>query len=135
MDIKTIAEKLNGCNYTEEVSEELHKLAKESGIVIVFGGGDDLMEFRGAIYDEVGCYEGGKAYITQDGLFESPSNCDECCKYLQNVMSKAKTIKAIWDVEGYWIYMTSIPHERFDVLEDGEKYCRGIVFNLADVGV
>jgi hypothetical protein len=32
-----------------------------------------------------------------------------------------------------WSYETDIPHATFDVLEDGEVYCRGIVFALADL--
>ena len=32
-----------------------------------------------------------------------------------------------------WTYMTDIPHATFDVMDDGELYCRGIVFALADL--
>jgi hypothetical protein len=43
----------------------------------------------------------------------------------------AKTIEVVWDAEGYsWIYETEIPHAVFDILEDGEKFCRGIVFDI-----
>lgn len=32
-----------------------------------------------------------------------------------------------------WAYVTEIPHETFMVYEDGESYCRGIVFSIDDV--
>ena len=32
-----------------------------------------------------------------------------------------------------WTYRTDIPHETFMIYEDGEPYCRGIVFNIDDV--
>ncbi len=48
----------------------------------------------------------------------------------------AMTIDALWCKEpGYsWTFRTDIPHATFEVVEDGEPYCRGIVFALADVG-
>jgi hypothetical protein len=44
-------------------------------------------------------------------------------------------IKAIWAGEaGYsWNYETAIPHETFEVVENGLPYCLGLGFNLADV--
>ena len=33
-----------------------------------------------------------------------------------------------------WSYLTDIPHKTFDIMEDGEIYCRGIVFSLDDLG-
>jgi hypothetical protein len=42
-----------------------------------------------------------------------------------------KTIEAIWGKDGYsWTYKTDIPHATFDIFEDGEKFCRGIVFDI-----
>ena len=44
------------------------------------------------------------------------------------------TIKTLWSKGEYaWQYETEIPHATFEILEDGDKYCRGIVFDLADV--
>ena len=37
------------------------------------------------------------------------------------------------DPEYAWIYRTEIPHACFDILENGEKYCKGIVFSLNDL--
>lgn len=133
MNIKEFADLLNGREYCQEMTKEECLLAKQKGIVVVFGASDDLMEFRGAIHDEVGCYDGGFAYLTPHGLLEN--DCDDHeCPYFEKIKAKASTIEAIWDEEGYsWIYKTQIPHETFEIMEDGEKYCRGIVFALSDV--
>ena len=51
------------------------------------------------------------------------------------MLAKARTIEALFAKEpGYtWIYKTDIPHETFEIVEDGEPYCRGIVFNIGDI--
>lgn len=132
MGVRQIAVLLDGMEYAEEPPKEIISNAKEDGIVIVFGASDDLMEFRGAIEDEFGCFEGGTAYLNKEGLMVN--KCDnEDCPYFQEKLSHAKDIEAIWDSEGYsWIYKTEIPHLTFEILEEGEKYCRGIVFWLGD---
>ena len=125
---KEIAEMLDGLEYGDRIREDILKYAEENGAVIVFGASDDLMEFRGTIYDEVGGYGGGKAYVDKSGLITN--KCDnEDCPYFREKLLSAKAITAIWDSEGYsWIYKTDIPHETFEIFEDGRKYCRGIVF-------
>jgi hypothetical protein len=142
MNAKELAEKLNGCQYREEVSKELAAQAKENNLVIVFGASDDLMEFRGAIDDEIGAYEGTTAYLTADGLLNA-SKCPSgsYCLYFDKEKAAAKKIKAIWcdypgDIDCEWSYETDIPHATFDVMSDdrdGSVYCRGIVFSLDDL--
>lgn len=63
-----VANQLNGCQYREEGNRELFKAMEEAGLVAVFGASDDLVEFRGAINDEVGAYEGAEIAVTSAGL-------------------------------------------------------------------
>lgn len=133
MNAQELASLLNGREYTREVMPDEAFNARNDGLVIVFGASDDLMELRGATDDEIDCYGGGTAYLTSAGILRN--ECDEDnCPYFCQIKSKAATIKAIFDRDGYtWVYETDIPHHTFDVMEDGNKYCRGIVFALADV--
>ena len=138
MTTKELAKILDGAEYGLRECKAEIELAKENGIVIVYGASDDLMEFRGAIEDEVGVYEGGIARITRNGVMQSNYDCDDCddCQYYKAAVKNCDSIKAIWCPEGTdfaWMYETDIPHEVFRVLEDGEHYCMGIVFYLADV--
>lgn len=113
---------------TSEITAE----AKRHGLVIVYGASDDLMEFHGAIDDEIGAYNGTTAYIIGSGLLKNDCN-DEACPYFLKLQESANTIEACWDQDGYsWTFKTDIPHVTFEITEDGEKYCRGIVFELAD---
>ena len=130
MDIKEFAESISGKEYGfRQFTKEEIETAKENGFVIVYGASGDLMEFEGAIRDEVGCYDGGTAWIKNDRVSEV------------RIAVSERPIKAIWrggktDVDGQeitWTYETEISHETFLIYEDGEPYCEGIVFHLDDV--
>ena len=127
-----LAEILDGRQYGSEITKDEEHVAEESGLVVVFGSSYDNVEFRGAISDEIGCYGGGTVRLTRDGLLIS--ECDEDCPYFRRQRRNAATLETVWDTDGYlWTYRTKIPHWTFDVLRGREKYCRGIVFRLADV--
>lgn len=122
---------LDGCEYRDEGSRDLWAQMKDAGLVAVFGASDDLMEFRGAIDDELSAYDGTTAYVTPQGLFEP---CGDDCKWSRAAQQQAVEIDALWCAEDdfSWTYETDIPHEVFVVRDDGQPYCRGIVFSLAD---
>ena len=43
-------------------------------------------------------------------------------------------IEVFFDIDGYlWKYKTPFPVVEFDIVEDGEKYCRGIIFELDSI--
>ena len=81
------------------------------------------MEFEGVVEDEIGCFDGGKAWICRDrttyGLVTDDGKC----------------IEALWCKEDdiAWTYKTDIPHETFMIYEDDEAYCRGIIFSINDL--
>jgi hypothetical protein len=136
-----IAASLNGIQNPRNriLPADIAAMAKREGVLVVYGASDDLMEFEGAFHDEFDCYEGGTAWIHAGGILtkeEIDLDDDDDSELLLYAQRKAaaRTIRAIWDSEGYsWTYKTDIPHVTFDMMEDGEKYCRGIVFNVADI--
>lgn len=118
------AVKLNHREYREELSREEIRMAKELGFVIVFGASDDLIEFYGAINEEFDCYGGG--FFQFDALSKCFSPVEENevnknCFYIEPLFAEG---------EYTWVYRTNIPHAEFDIIENGEKYCRGIIFSL-----
>lgn len=138
MTKEELAAKLNGIDYPAErsISRDLIHAAKHAGLIILCGASDDLMEFYGAQRDEIGCYDGGTAYVDVQGVLpdrDTLEEDDEIAEYV-NRKNAARAIEALWCKEdGYnWTYSTDIPHATFEVLEDGEPYCRGLVFALAD---
>lgn len=125
---------LDGNEYGHEGSRDLWKKMEAAGLVAVFGASDDLMEIQGAAHDEIGAYNGGEVFFTNEGILDN--RCvNERCPYHAEEAEKAAKVEALWDVDGFsWRYKTSIPHATFIIKEDGENYCEGIVFALADVG-
>ena len=126
------AEKIDGREYGSELTRLEEMELKELGLVVVFGASDDLCEFNGAIDDEVGCFGGEDIYINAEGLIAN--NMDMFDSFIPKNSPDFALIKACWDCDGYsWAYETDIPHESFEIFEDGDPYCRGIVFSIADM--
>ncbi len=138
MDAKELAAKLNGALIGEEICGEDAKRAAEAGLVVMFGASDDLVELRGAIDDEVSAYQGAEITVDREGLLPGFDDLDkydkDALRAWFNREGKGKVIEALWDQEEpySWSFKAEIPHETFDILEDGKLYCRGIVFRLKD---
>lgn len=52
-----MARLLTGREIGNEITPSEEATAQESGLVVVFGYSDDLVELRGSISDEAGCYD------------------------------------------------------------------------------
>lgn len=144
MTKETLAAQLNGCEYRNELSRELEGAADIHGLVVVFGSSDDLMEFRGAVNEEIGAWDGGKAtiYLAADGNLKilSDQDFEELKEQLDDTgisLPKTVEIEAVWTPEELedtsWLIKTELPHATFDVMEDDELYCRGIVIDMKDI--
>ena len=130
MNINEFAKKLDGRHEGREITKQEENKAKELGFVVVFAYSDDNAEFRGAIDDEVGCFNGGEIYIDANGIFKE---CQDDCKYSRTAKEKCRMIEALWhdDGEYAWTYETDIQHAIFDILDEEEnKWCKGIVFDI-----
>lgn len=143
MNKETLAEMINGRSYRNEMYKEEEKIAKESGLVVIFGASDDLVEFRGAIDDEIDAYD-GTHFIIATPCAEIPVDEDEetyrKAKELEVVpieeesTTKKNRFEAVWspdEPECSWLIKTDLPHSTFDIMEDGELYCRGIIIEVA----
>jgi len=125
---------LNGREYGNETKSNEAEIAKENGLVIVYGASDDLMEFEGAIYDEIGCHDGGSAYLSAEGEIIK----EEELKFYKKKSIPFFQIDAVWcpknengEIICSWIIdAESIETAGFEIFEDGELYCKGIVFDL-----
>lgn len=136
MTAKELAEILDGREYGDEMTQGEELEAKRSGLVVVFGYSDDGVEFRGAINDEASCFDGGTCYVTKNGLLTGPDCGNHDCEYFRSALKSATPIESVWcakDSDATWTYKTDIPHETFNIYEDGELYCIGIVFSMDDV--
>ncbi|OYO29375.1 hypothetical protein CD932_19015 [Janthinobacterium sp. PC23-8] len=128
---------LTGREYGKEMLKEEEMQAKTAGLIVIFGASDDLMELRGAIDGEQYCPDGGTALIDARGLLLDRDNI-ESDVHLRDFFAReplARKVEALWDKEDgiSWTYRTDVPHATFEIEEDGETYCRGIVIDVADL--
>lgn len=142
MTKEQLALQLNGREYLSELSQDEHVQAREHGLLVIYGSSDDLMELRGIIYDEIGIWDGGKVHIfkNEDGVLSVM--CEEEYKEKQDVAREigyngnSVIVEALWtpyDIECSWLMSSSIPNSTFDIMEDGDLYCRGIVIEKSDI--
>lgn len=125
-----MAKALDGREYSEEMTRDEEKIAKDSRLLVVFGASDDLVEFRGIIDDEVGAY----GDVTE--IFGYYNILDKWQFNKEKDSSALGTkIKAIWAESGSpaWQMSTNTPHASFNIMEDGEVYCVGIVIDEIDL--
>ncbi|MFZ4618682.1 MAG: hypothetical protein ACOYM2_21160 [Rectinemataceae bacterium] len=138
MTTKEWAARLNGIEYPAHEVESWQAEAAKDGVVIVYGMSDDLIEFAGAINEEDGAWDGTEVKITPDGKLYNEDENREVLKYNSMQVSNMPKVRAIWSPRGAdgeiwasWEIQTRITHETFDIMEDGEVFCRGVVFTLA----
>lgn len=135
---ESLAAMLNGRQYLEEISPDEAAKAKASGLVVVLGSSDDAMTFHGAIDDELGAYGGCTVRITTAGLLQpwdafhqSHHHESEFKAYFEKKALGTHELKSVTGNDGWpWQFETSIPHATFEIFDDGDKFCRGIVFQL-----
>jgi len=128
-----MADRLNGREMGEEIDGDEQLIAKNSGLLVIFGHSDDCTELRGAIHDET---TANTLHLHRHGLLARHDPDCECphCKFHEQAEQCLK-VRPCWCVEdGYsWTYDTPIPHATFDILEGSDKFCRGIVIDINDL--
>jgi len=139
MTPSALAELLNDSQYPFRLSPDQTAIAKQFRLVVVYGASDDLMELEGAIYDEVSAP--ALAFVDTQGLLpdfntlvsDSQVDKDQLRAYFERE-PKGVAIESLWcsDDVYSWIIKTTIPHATFNIREDDDFFCRGIVFSLSD---
>lgn len=137
MDTKTAAQRLHGMEYRSDAQyKDIFAEMKAAGLVAVMGASDDLIDLQGAINDEYGA---GSPILFWDGAILENECEEERCPYFEKIAKKAVALTADHghhpDVPGepHWVIDFPIEHETFDVMEDDEVFCRGIIFALRDI--
>ena len=138
MKAKEFAEKINGREYPFYLTKDEQAEAKDSGLFVIYGNSDDLLEIRGLDDDEIGAYDGTTAFLNVDGFLEKPDcDCEWAEKYFEEAKKNSLEVRAQWCPEEYpntsWAIHIDAPHETFHVMEDGDINCIGIVVDVKDV--
>lgn len=143
---------LSNREYRNETTAEIEKFAKDNNFVIMFGASDDLLEFRGAYFEEFGASNKTKFYFNKNMSIFCYKNKINIAKLLNEnrntfnwlhiennfeyELELLNEIEVFWcKNENFytWSYKTNFPSVSFDILEDGKKYSQGIIFSLEDL--
>ncbi len=142
MNKEQLAATITGRQYRDEMEKEHERMAKENGLLVVFGASDHLMEFRGVINDEVGAYDGGSVILfkhKEEICIVEVDDIDELEDARKEVSAMdardlGNIITSEWCPDTprcSWIITTKLPHATFDIMEDEKLYCRGVVIDAA----
>lgn len=129
MDTKTFARLLDGREHDSVISAKEEAFAKQKDIIVVYRASDNLIKFCGATKSKINlCLSDGIEETTLDiksmGFVQSPNKL-----YFDTTISKSVTINIKKNKKDYpLVFEADFPHECFDVLRRGNKYCKGIVF-------
>lgn len=130
------AAKLSGRSYGEEMTREEEAEAKALNLVVMFGASDDLLEFRGALRDEAGAYEGADVALWWNGprleIMEQREDADELIAAGWSPPQPSYAVRADWspdDLGCSWRITPNVPFASFDIMEDGQLFCRGAVIH------
>jgi hypothetical protein len=113
---------------------------KRDGLIVAYGNSDDLLEFAGALDDEVGAWDGTTVSLgvleTGEVIVFNEDENRETLTFNRFQISKMKKINALWcpqnernEVWASW-HITAPDIDLsawFDIFEDGELNCRGLI--------
>ena len=139
LTIQEVAKRMDWREYGGELPANEAREIKAAGIVVVYGAGDGMCKFAGAIDDEADRYDGRTIYLDRSGVQNADDVMDAHGKIgWDRYKKQAAKIQAEWcktHSGPAWTYSTAIPHAVFSVMDNGEAYCVGIVFLLSDLPV
>lgn len=138
MTKEAMAGRLNGRQYRDEMTKDDEREAADSGLIVIFGASDDLIEFSGAVIDEIDMYDGGKFRLDAQGPVPSERDNDwdddEMATYLAR-KKRAVTVTAEWSGPSVfaWAFKSPVPCATFEIFEEDVPYCQGIVIDTRDL--
>lgn len=138
-----LAALINNREYRDEITPEQEQIAKDNGLVVIFGASDDFIKFRGFLDDELG----DDIFYIKDNSIRTPScvlSQGGYDRFFNKELFPDKNTKEnnfhkivpVWEqiIDGIvicpWSFKTHIPHASFDIYEDGNLFCKGIVIDV-----
>ena len=130
-----MARSISGNQYLQEISPLDRIIAKNSGLLIIYGASDDITVFDGVIMDEAGAYDGENHKILSNGdIFNRDDLHDQIVSKGYRVPQTKINVTAEFapdDVECTWRITTDVPFAPFNIFEDDDLYCIGAVVEFS----
>lgn len=120
-----LANRLDLMQYGTSLAKEELRDARESGLCIITGASDDLVEFEGTVCEEAPAMNGGTVYLLPNGFTSRRNKAGNGIKIVAEWNPK--------DSEASWRISTSVPASTFKVVEGDELFCIGCVIEFTPV--
>ncbi|MEM9597063.1 MAG: hypothetical protein AAGD06_22515 [Acidobacteriota bacterium] len=130
---KDLAEQLDGSEYPLRPPADEVQAWRDAGLIVMLGYSDDYIILHGAISWQLGAYDGTEFRISRHGMLPAPEQVDaDNAEAWVKGKACSVLIKAQWcEDAGYsWTFDIPVEHDTFDIIEDGETFCRGAVLDL-----
>lgn len=139
---------LDGNEYRDEMTKEQEQIAKENNLLVLFGSSDDNLEMRGAVYDEIGAWDGGEYALVLEGemyadgveentYHKAKGNFVLPLSDVNDNDDNPRLIRVDWCPADQprlsWRVTSNMPCDSFTICDEGEPYCQGIVIDLDEV--
>lgn len=118
---------INGRQYRDEIPNELREHKDFKKFVICHFSSDDNFVVDGHNIDEAGMYDGGTAYFSKNGLISEFDDEDESI-----ITQHYLTVHTDSRADGF-IMSSEIPNASFNINEDDDRYCKGLVFDFSEL--
>lgn len=102
--------------------------AQRLGYLIIFGSSDDLVEICGKRSDELDAFRPTTFYVSQHRIYTADETHPAAARPVHAEYSQPTAAQP-----SLWKFKTDIPHATFDIMEDGELYCRGLVIDTTNI--
>lgn len=147
-----VAASLDGCEYPFDPPRKDQDAWESAGLWVLVGASDDLFEIYGKGGDEVGAYDGTSVGLCREGLVSPPdvsdleldgSDIDDSEEALSKLATWGRRRRAAIEIEALWCppgeslsWRIQAPEgigTPFNVMEDGEVFCRGVVISADEL--
>lgn len=119
---KELQVKMHGGQYYDTASKYAD-IADKSGLIIIEGASDDLVNCFGVIGGSLEVGHGSHFYVSSQGYIATRNRKFE----------DSNRVNVIQGGDFYWSYKSKIPHLTFDTYECGKPWCRGLIIDIKDL--
>jgi len=139
MEFQEFRDLLHGRQNGKVLFQKEENIASMNGWTVIYGCSDDLIEFEGYISEEMSQYGSDSLHIVKkkDSLeVLDDYDYNNINQKFEEYNIKLPSVKILFNNnhdDYYWYIYSDVPYLSFDIMEDDEKFCRGIIIDKIDI--
>lgn len=125
-DVERVKLAIDGMEYHQHIPEETIEYCQANGIYIIYGASDDLLEVDGFFREEFDAYNGLNSKNLE--YYDDGGDINYVIKALKDnevIATWCPNPEVSWSIECTPYHTADT--ESFDIMEDGEVFCQGLI--------